>query len=95
MAHLVGRHIKAHQRVEGGSAVTEGHLAAIPEGVLVILAVVNPHLQFEGEGRRVVPVAVHVEHHVAEVVGVVEGRVGAVDLLDPVLRTGELVDGPA
>ena len=91
VAHLMGRHVQAHQGIEGGGTVTEGHLAAVPEGVLVVAAVVHPHLELEAQRRRVVPVAVHVEHHVAEVVGIVEGGVGAVDLLDPVLRAAELV----
>ncbi len=87
VAHLVGGDIQAHQRVKGAGAVAEGHGGAVPEGVLVVVAVVDAHGQLKGQGRHAQPGVVHVVDHAAEEVGVVQGAVGAVDLLEGVFRT--------
>ena len=85
---LVRRYVEADQREEGVGAVAEGHRAAVPEGVLVVVAVVHPHHQLEGQRRDADVGAVHVVDDFAEIMRVVQRRIGAVDGLHGVARAG-------
>ena len=75
--------------MERGRAVAEGHCGAIPEGVFVVpRAVMHLHRELEGKRRLADVGVVHVVDHAAEVMGVVQRRVRAVDRLDRVAWAG-------
>ena len=85
---LVAADVGADQRVERAGAVAEGHRRAVPERVLVVVAVVHAHHQLERQRVRTGVGVVHVLDHAAEVMGVVQRRVAAVDAVAGMARAG-------
>ena len=89
VADLVGGHVKARKRIKVARPVAEGHGRSVPERVLVAAAVVDAHGELEGQRRNSDPVLKHVVDHAAEIMGVVERRIGAVDFLVGVHAAGK------
>ncbi len=81
-------HVDADEGIERVLAITEAHVAAVPERILVARTVVHAHDQLEGQRLAAGVGRVHVLDHAAEVVGVVDRRVRAVDGLVGVVRAG-------
>ena len=65
--------IQRHQGVELSIAIPEGHLFAVPDGVVVVPAIVDAHAQLaygSGNGGVIVPFLVKVIHCVTVVKGI-------------------------
>ncbi|KAF1855028.1 hypothetical protein Lal_00008405, partial [Lupinus albus] len=86
LVHAAGLPVVDQPRVQLGEAVADfvGRDVERHQRVEAALAVAEGHGLAPAE-----PVAVHLEHHVAEVVGIVERRVGPVGELVLVVRAGE------
>ena len=89
VAHLMTDHIQRHQWIEGTATITEGHGFTIPEGILVVALVVNPHLQWHGQRSHTEPLPIEPIDHLAEGMGIVERRVGPIDRAPLIFVTGK------
>ena len=85
---LVAGDVGADQRVERAGAVAEVHRRAVPERVLVAGLVMHAHHQLEAERVHAGVGRVHVGDYAAELEGVVDRRIAAVDGLVGVARAG-------
>ena len=85
---LVRADVQADQRIERAGAVAERHRGAVPEGVFVVGLVVDLHHQLEAQRCLADVGLVHVEDDLAEVMRIVQRRIGAIDGLHRVARAG-------
>ena len=93
MTHFVGGDVDIDQRVELRVAITKGHAGAVPERVLVVGRIVHAHGELEGQRRDPQPSVVHVVDDAAEIVSVIQGRIGTIDFLEKILWAREREGG--